>query len=446
MTKETSFDALFRQLRRDAVLLHKPYPPHAGPRTNSKFGGLPKLPAQYEWPRTSKGKPLHFFAQIDCADITFKSPLPKRGVLFFFGRDDDEQVWHQEGPTADNCAVIYALDAFAATPAREVPADLPPIGGYWSFGRAWREVMRESDAGPNVHIEWPIQPLPLDTWPDTLFEDEDQPQSFVERLHRWRTDTKFRQAKHEFGEQQKQYEHLLKQVRADAFTKATGETAIVDPYPPAQDTNAAREIFFHVKEGPEAYPQYWISIHYATRALLHRPRSLMSPSVELTEEGVVAIAEDWLRRSNEIGLDEPVSEEDRSAFRAWLLSMDSPRIPAPLNNATTMVFESLVATIRSWAGDPDRAARLTPHVYEAMRFRFSSFVYERLHFSQMFGNAPSAQNPQPPDSPEIVLLNLSTDYGLGWSFGDAGFCTYWIMEGDLAKRDFSKTWGSIKGH
>jgi hypothetical protein len=150
VTREANFDALFRQLRRDAVLLHKPYPPHAGPRTNSKFGGLPKLPAQYEWPRTSKGTPLHFFAQIDCADITFKSPLPKHGVLFFFGRDDDEQVWHQQGPAADNWAVIYALDAFAGTPAREVPADLPPIGGYYSsvsaatMGWAGRSAMRAS--------------------------------------------------------------------------------------------------------------------------------------------------------------------------------------------------------------------------------------------------------------------------------------------------------------
>jgi hypothetical protein len=40
-----SFDEVFRRYRRDAVLLHQPYPPHAGRRTNSKFGSRTNLSA-----------------------------------------------------------------------------------------------------------------------------------------------------------------------------------------------------------------------------------------------------------------------------------------------------------------------------------------------------------------------------------------------------------------
>ena len=76
MAFSTDTEKLFRQYRREAVLLHRTWPPHAGPPTNSHFGGLPKLPEKYEWPRTSSGTPLHFLAQIDCADIRFKTPLP----------------------------------------------------------------------------------------------------------------------------------------------------------------------------------------------------------------------------------------------------------------------------------------------------------------------------------------------------------------------------------
>lgn len=123
MKREESFDGLFRRYRRAAVLLHHPYPPHTARRTNSKFGGLPTLPAGVEWPRTSDGTPLHFFAQVDCADIGFRTKLPRRGVLFFFGRDGDEQSWLSDDP-ADDARVLYTLDS-AATP-REAPASRSP--------------------------------------------------------------------------------------------------------------------------------------------------------------------------------------------------------------------------------------------------------------------------------------------------------------------------------
>lgn len=163
--RTADIDGLFRCHRRDAVLLHRPYPPHAGPAGNSKFGGLPRLPIHYEWPRTSDGIPLHFLAQIDCADIDFATPLPDRGVLFFFGRDDDEQIWNFRPPVTDDCRVIHASDASAATKPRAAPADLPPIGGFYARP-AWREFLREGEPGPNVHVEWPIRPLRMDSWPD----------------------------------------------------------------------------------------------------------------------------------------------------------------------------------------------------------------------------------------------------------------------------------------
>jgi len=63
----------------------------------------------------------------------------------------------------------------------------------------------------------------------------------------------------------------------------------------------------------------------------------------------------------------------------------------------------------------------------------------------MFGHAPSAQEPLPPDDPTVCLLNLATDVALGWSFGGAGNCTFWITPDDLARRDFTKVWGTIVG-
>jgi hypothetical protein len=154
---------LLNRYRGDAVLLHRPYPPHIAARTNSKLGGLPRLPEYYEWPRTPNGLPLHFLAQIDRADIGLGSPLPPRGVLFFFRRNDEEQIWRADRPE-DACRVLYVQDAFAATPQHAAPADLPAIGGYYPPPFA-RPFLHPGEAGPNIHVEWPIQPLGFDSWP-----------------------------------------------------------------------------------------------------------------------------------------------------------------------------------------------------------------------------------------------------------------------------------------
>jgi hypothetical protein len=442
----TSFDKVFRRYRRDAVLLHPPYPPHAGRPTNSKFGGLPNLPAHYDWPRTPNGTPLHFLAQIDCADIGFPTPLPERGVLFFFGRDDIEQNWRNDDP-ARNCRVIYALDAFAATAPREVPADLESIRGPYRTD-AWREFLLERESGPNVHVEWPIEPLPIDSWP-CVPPDAPSPlaSSFAAA------------ARHVLGlksgpqrvtwqkaeAERRRYKEQHDQLRANAFTSVTGERSEYDPNDHDHDQRAARAVFFHADEGPDAYPQYWITIHYAARAVLRRPGRMISGAdgdPELRKAQVISTAEEWLRRPNEIGPDAPVSEEDRSAFRAWLTSgpsrfENSPRFPPDV------IVLSLVATIRSWAGNPRRAALLPPHVYEIMRVHLSVFVYGVVHFSQMFGHAPSVQEPLHPDDPTVCLLNLESDHTLAWSFGGAGNCTFWITPEDLTRRDFSKVWGTI---
>lgn len=412
---DSGLERLFRDYRRTAVLLQPRYPPHAGPATNSRFGGFPALPADLEWPRTPAGTPLHFFAQIDCAEILFPTQLPNRGVLFFFGRDEEEQIW--DDPAGD-CRVLYAPDAVAGMPPREPPADLMPLGGL--YDSPWRESLSEDEPDPNFHIEWPLRLLPIDTWPDNaLYVKQDWPDE----------------------EESAEYEERLEELREDAFIRATGERPDPDSGTPGRDSRRARAIFVHAESGPEAYPQHWITIHYAARAILHQPARF--GAVQALESA----AEEWLRRSNEAGVDAPVDEEDRRAFRDWLRGLGRAYDDSGLGgNATTIIFESLVATIRAWAGDATRAARIAPHVYEALRFHFSSFRPWGPQFSQMLGHAQSAQSPLDADDPTVVLLNLSSDHGLGWSFGDAGYATFFIEPDDLAARDFSRVWGTIVGH
>lgn len=418
MTEATSdalLDDVFRRYRRTAVLLHPRYPPHAGGPVNSRFGGLPNLPAHYEWPRTPKGVPLHFLAQIDCAEISFPTVLPNSGLLFFFGRDDEEQIWDVYEPE-DCCRVLYALDVNAEIPPREAPDDLPPIGGPYPRDAA-RDFLVGDERGPSVHIQWPIQPLPIDTWPDVLFGVYDEPEE---------------------GDDPPRvlYKKRLKDLRAEAFAKATGQ-ADFGPHDINRNGRKGKAIFGYAEEGPEAYPQRWITLQYAVRALLHNPSWF----------GVGPGAEEWLRRSTEFDLDEPVPEEERRAFRDWLIGLGGSYDESPIGGrAGEMVFLSMVATIRAWAGDPARAARIAPPLYEALHFYFSGITDWGVNYSQMLGRAPSAQSPPFPEETPVCLLNLTSDRGVGWSFGDAGYCTFWIEPEDLAERDFSKAWGMIEGY
>jgi hypothetical protein len=430
----SEFERVFRRYRRDAVLLHQPYPPHAGRRTNSKLGGLPRLPAHYEWPRASDGTPLHFYAQIDCADIGFRTPLPDRGVLFFFGRDDDDHLWNQDGPASDDCRVLYALDASAATPRREAPVDLPQLGGSYPHER-WPGFAHEGGRGPNLRDEWPIHPLPMASWPDALPDAPDsrllalrdilrsRATSRGEVWDRWRAGIKMLLAgfdadpKENWKEaeaRERRYKEELERLRIDAFTEVTGERRDRDPNDTVSDTKAGKAIFALAEEGPEAYPQHWVTVRHCALALLYRPSNVRG-SDPVVEAQLASAAEDWLRRANQAGLEAAVPDEERRAFRAWLTSLRRPDDDEqPLSHgAANLVFASMYATVQSLAGDPSRAARLPPAVYETLRYQFNSLNGSRVQFWQMLGHAPSPQRPLPPDDPTLCLL---TDPG--------GFCTF----------------------
>jgi uncharacterized protein YwqG len=116
--------------------------------------------------------------------------------------------------------------------------------------------------------------------------------------------------------------------------------------------------------------------------------------------------------------------------------------------------EAAFWTVRDWAGDRRLAAMIPHEVHEAVAQRFHANSVSRgadkdsyrLEYSQMLGHAPSSQDAAPADAPDLCLLNLASDRGLGWSFWDAGEITFWISPEDLAARDFSRVRLSVNGH
>jgi uncharacterized protein YwqG len=116
----------------------------------SQCGGSPKVPKSFEWPRTSKGRPLEFLLQIHLEDLEefseISSLLPKRGVLLFFYNSVD-QPWGYDPNDADSWRVYYFPDVEELVET-EAPED-------------------SEETLDSIHISWSEEL----SYPDTASED-----------------------------------------------------------------------------------------------------------------------------------------------------------------------------------------------------------------------------------------------------------------------------------
>jgi hypothetical protein len=391
------------------------------------------------------GVPLHFLVQVECRDLPFDSELPERGMLFFFGRDDEEQIWGDDYGGDKPWGVIYAPYASGEDPNRPAPPDLPPIGD--SYPRPnWQPFVREDEPGPNIHVEWPIELRRIDTWPDAwalIDADFAEPGDWRTLFGAWIG--KRRSENEEAAERdalREGYESALKRERTDAFYAATG---FARPQAPGEsrprNSETARRLL-----GVDGYPDRWIYITFFCRALragLERsPTRNMMPGTEAH----LAEAEKWIARAGAAGASDRVSPSDQAAFRQWVdvLSRRDARVSFDLGVAEWIV-EAAKAVIRSFAHDRDLAQQVAPAIYEVMAPCFEGDSVFGAQFSQMLGYVSLSQSVHATDDPTRCLMCLSSDYGLGWMFGDVGEASFWISPEALARRDFGEAWAKLEG-
>lgn len=135
----------------------------------SRFGGLPDVPAAFDWPRWHE-RPLAFLAQINLADVAgfeCSVKLPRAGWLLFF-YDPEQEAWGFD-PADRGCSHVAYVDATATLVRRPLPDDMPD-GGRFSVAAL---TFAQSQTKPDLYSPW-VEALNLNEQQEkALFEELD---------------------------------------------------------------------------------------------------------------------------------------------------------------------------------------------------------------------------------------------------------------------------------
>ena len=167
-----------------SVVLRRQVPPGAAESARSWLGGLPRMPDGVEWPRSISSenpqqgeRPLHFLAQICCADLPrelWGGLGPREGWLLVFIDPN------QGCPDGSDAFCIMHLPQLGRE--RKAPSDLGPVhdGVYGGGSYDWLP----KDEVPSTWRRWPVD---LVSYPNVLHRNAHYnfatPKGFAETLY-----------------------------------------------------------------------------------------------------------------------------------------------------------------------------------------------------------------------------------------------------------------------
>jgi uncharacterized protein YwqG len=424
---QREIEALMEKHRQPAIMAYRPYPPVNLPAVNSHLGGCPALPAGYDWPRMSSGEPLHFLAQIDCAELPPSGGvLPDRGALFFFARIDEEMLWGDGDPN-DDCRVVFAPRIGLAE--AKAPGDLPPLmGGYSDLQEHFA---LPNDPPVNLYPHWPLVFRGLNSWPD------------ISALGRWDND----------------YQAAVRAARGAEVVRVL-DLALNEPRQPGWNklyiSSPRDSIMLPADAGGRVFPQMWVMVDRIARYLVKGPLTALrkseatgGPTADILSTTETA-ARRWIDLAKRNGPDEAVDPGTAKEFATWLHAVANlhHRVRSGVQSAVAMGMRS---TVQCAAASPSVAALIPSLYYEELESEHRPARLSRSgpataplqlglshSYHQLLGNAKSTQQARSVERDDVLLLQLNSDDGVNFMFCDVGEVEFWIDKRDLAARRFDK--------
>ena len=439
---EAVVEDFFATHRTPALVLQRFYPPAAFPKVRSRLGGLPQLPDGLQWPvGESYGTqaPMHFLAQIDCAELPRVDPdMPAQGLLFFFAMNDEEQIWDTDEPQ-QRVRVLYAPEVAADQPVRALPEGMPPIldegpSEYAHRTPAW---LLPEEEGPRVHVQWPLVARRMDTWPDYL----ELPPGEEDRAY------------------YDVYASRLSEVRLGAAVAATGLFPRADAALHWEQTGSPSWSFpAQWLRYQTDFPQVGIIVDRLSRVIGNERRAGKRGEADYADVRA------WVEKAAAIGWDDVPDDATREAFREWIIG----QISDDFEGLTMTDLRMGMAFTKGWlaavayaAGSPAAAARIPAQMYRDLADEHLPFdesmrtlpdgrkrcAETRVH--QMLGHVPRLHDVVPDvegEGGEVCLLQLACDPAIDLEFGDCGQATFWLSREDLRNRRFDRVVGVVESH
>jgi hypothetical protein len=348
----------------------------------SYLGGLPRMPAHFEWPVESffdELRSLTFVAQIDLSELPEfpeRGLLPAKGTLYFFVSSDFDGVG--EPP----CKVLYFEGDATALPVFPPPDNLMLLAGNLYYcSRFWLDENRDPRA--KVEFKYPLSFVITESFPE------------------------------EEGARQ-----------LDAWQAALGATSDHD----------LRKLHDILSPEDEAWPFNWASVEHIALALAikidREPDRLKSvpPEVAARLAEVVADARKWAMRAKEAESFTAPSSEHKQEFRSWWLAQrtwidQTSRAHRLYHFEPERIFQhAAIHAVRLSCAAGAGAQALVPSHYltsvqtETLWQRSTSTgdMWVNMPMHQMFGFAERVQNAPLDHVDDVLLLQIKGDTGLAW--------------------------------
>jgi hypothetical protein len=458
------------ETRRRAYCLTRVYP-EGGAR--SFFGGWPMAPEGFRWP-VKDGRAMPFLAQIDTADL----PRPllvsvPEGILYFF-----LDPYLADG-YADGGSIVF-VPGRPSLVRQQSPAPLPLIGehdeaalyGGWTF--RWRSAAWHPFARPNSP-KYEIAFAP--------FEDESGPS--------WGEPGYDSRASDEMHERVKANRKaaLARRLGAAMFALREREEKsdyfrepmlLFDPQQELRDSDRLHgKAYGPMRPLYEDWPRTWAFVGCHLAALREPNAFLLRALTGDLRKQFLAEVEKWCAKAIAAGATTRLTPEERKAYRSWVSGRYLKH-----RKAWSELFEGVgwkPGFLLRLFGRPDPDPQRIEAERSAHQAIWSGLLDPMLHsvldatsicldaevkdrtlvspamlddyacelqsygFHQMFGFGKSIQNAADENRDKLLLLQLTTDYGMFWMFGDCGAIQIWIDREDLAAGRFERATITLEG-
>ncbi|WP_133121895.1 DUF1963 domain-containing protein [Pleomorphomonas carboxyditropha] len=434
--------------KQTTVILKRQVPIRFGEAPRSWLGGLPMMPESVAWPRAGDGAPLHFIAQIDCADLPinlWNGLGPHNGWLLLF-----VEVLQLEDLSADGAVQVLHIDQLGAE--RQPPEDMSTVRHSMSDLIGYKAEFRPGV--PKMWRRWPVDLVAQEYTPSD--EEEGPPPVSGEELYevpvsKWGMGSYEPDGKHPLTWRGALYfvEGIIRDYKRENFVQRHNAEEWRTYTIPKHDLDAPLgdsdqnwfEHTFHVDSPEEKRPH--TDQHLTWREVRHFIESMLR---DLDRQGSPKwnFAEETMKRILAQDLDAPLIDADWQAIeatcRAKITEAGAPRIFIKPHLKMAVREDLIDAYVRASGTGPAVPKALLPDVEARLR----SIYENRPH--RMGGQPGRIQPDSGPVPHGALLFQMGSDDAMGWSWGDAGALYVSVSPDDLRQDRFDRVRGWLEGY